>query len=138
MTDEHPTASATPAPAVPNRQDKQHHQQVSTVHSASAEPVKASIEHKLTTALDPKGLQVVNESKLHQHHAAMRGNTSSETHFYVQVVSAAFEGKKLLERHRLVYKLLEPELQQGVHALRLDLKSETEIQSRDPVLAKAA
>jgi BolA protein len=43
----------------------------------------------------------------------------SETHFKVVVVSAAFEGLGLVDRHRRVNQILEDELKQGVHALSI-------------------
>jgi BolA protein len=43
----------------------------------------------------------------------------SETHFKVVVVSALFEGKSLVERHRLVYDALGEEMRSGVHALTI-------------------
>lgn len=36
---------------------------------------------KLIEALDPSTLHIVNESHMHAHHAAMKGNTNKETHF---------------------------------------------------------
>ena len=32
----------------------------------------------------------------------MRGGNKTETHFYVHVVSIKFEGKLMIERHRMV------------------------------------
>ncbi|RHY30878.1 hypothetical protein DYB32_003948 [Aphanomyces invadans] len=47
----------------------------------------------------------------------------SETHFKVVVVSAAFEGKPLIQRHRLVNQVLADELDGGVHALSIQSKT---------------
>ncbi len=73
--------------------------------------VQETIESKLRSALQPHHLEVINESG--GHNVA----PGSETHFRVLVVSSAFEGKPALQRHRMVYQLLEPERQGGVHAL---------------------
>ncbi|RUS24855.1 hypothetical protein BC938DRAFT_472988 [Jimgerdemannia flammicorona] len=44
-------------------------------------PVYSAIHTKLTTALEPTTLEIVNESHLHAGHAAMQGVSSTETHF---------------------------------------------------------
>jgi BolA protein len=43
----------------------------------------------------------------------------SESHFKVTLVSDAFEGRRLLERHRAVNAALADELRDSVHALAL-------------------
>lgn len=75
--------------------------------------VKQRIEQKLTSGLDPQHLEVVNESHMHNVPAG------SESHFKVTVVSAGFEGKPLVARHRMVNALLAEELAGPVHALAL-------------------
>jgi BolA protein len=75
------------------------------------------IREKLTAALHPEQLEVVDESHRHAGHAGAR--PGGETHFRVDVVAAAFEGKSRLERQRLVYALLKDEMSQQIHALSL-------------------
>ncbi|ORZ01674.1 bola protein [Syncephalastrum racemosum] len=67
---------------------------------------------------------------MHSHHAAMEGNTNKETHFRITIVSDAFADKTLMQRHRSVYKLLNKELQEGVHALTLRTKTTAEIEKK--------
>ncbi|CAO3612902.1 BolA domain UV induced protein Uvi31 [Mucor circinelloides] len=94
-------------------------------------PIQISIENKITEALNPTILEAVNESHLHAHHAAMKGNTNKETHFKVTVVSEEFKGKSLMQRHRLIYGLLNDELQnQGLHALTLKTKTQAELEKQ--------
>ena len=45
----------------------------------------------------------------------------------VALVSAAFDGKKRIERHKMVYGTLEYELANGLHALSLKLNSPEEV-----------
>ncbi len=45
--------------------------------------------------------------------------TGGGDHFQVTVVSSGFEGKSLLERHRLVNAALEEEMKGKIHALAL-------------------
>ncbi|OAN65482.1 BolA family protein [Magnetospirillum moscoviense] len=87
--------------------------------------VKASIERKLTEGLSPEILVVVDESNRHVGHAGHK--PGGETHFNVQVVSAAFAGKSRIERHRLVNSLLADELTGPVHALALVTKAPGEV-----------
>jgi len=74
--------------------------------------VQQSIEQKLQN-LQPLQLSVENESHMH----AVPAN--SETHFKVTLVSKAFTGLRLLQRHRTINQLLSEELAGPVHALAL-------------------
>lgn len=82
------------------------------------------IERKLADALDPEHLEVVNESG--NHNVA----DGSETHFKVVVVAQAFEGERLLKRHRLVNSALAEELAGGVHALAMHTYTAAEWRER--------
>ena len=75
--------------------------------------MQTRIEEKLAAALQPAHLDVVNESGNHN------VPDGSETHFKVVVVAAAFEGERLLARHRRVNEALAAELAGGVHALAI-------------------
>jgi BolA family transcriptional regulator, general stress-responsive regulator len=80
-------------------------------------PVAHQIRAKLTAALHPEHLEIVDESSRHAGHAGAR--PGGETHFRIEVVAAAFEGKSRLERQRLIYALLKDEMAQQIHALSL-------------------
>jgi len=75
------------------------------------------IRDKLTSALNPTTLEIVDESQRHVGHAGAR--PGGETHFRVEVVAAVFQGKSRLERQRLVYAALKEEMSQQIHALSL-------------------
>jgi BolA family transcriptional regulator, general stress-responsive regulator len=75
------------------------------------------IRDKLTSALNPTKLEIVDESHRHAGHAG--AHPSGETHFRVEVVAAIFQGKSRLERQRLVYAALKEEMSQQIHALSL-------------------
>jgi BolA protein len=75
------------------------------------------IREKLTSALNPTRLEVVDESHRHAGHAGAR--PGGETHFHVEVVAAAFQGKSRIERQRLVYGALKEEMSEQIHALSL-------------------
>jgi BolA protein len=91
--------------------------------------VKDRITAKLTTALEPRALEVIDDSHRHAGHIGHPGSghpgttSATETHFTVKVVSEAFAGKSRLARHRLVNDALAEELRGGVHALAIDAKA---------------
>jgi BolA family transcriptional regulator, general stress-responsive regulator len=72
---------------------------------------------RLTEALDPILLDVIDESDRHAGHAGAR--PGGGTHYRVRVVSARFERRSRVERHRVVYDLLAAEFADGLHALAL-------------------
>ncbi|MCJ9428141.1 BolA family protein [Kordiimonas marina] len=73
------------------------------------------IEKKLTEALAPVELAVIDESERHRGHGGYR--EGGESHFRVEITSQAFEGKSRLERQRMVMSVLKEELAGPVHAL---------------------
>lgn len=86
---------------------------------------KAQIEQILTERFHPVKLKVTDDSRSHAGHnpAAAGGNT----HFSVEIVSNEFTGKKLIERHRMVYAVLNEGLQTHIHALAIKALSPEEI-----------
>ena len=76
---------------------------------------------RLTAALDPSVLDVIDESDRHAGHAGAR--EGGGTHYRVRVVSAKFERRSRVERHRLVYDLLAAEFADGLHALAVTAKA---------------
>lgn len=76
---------------------------------------RQKIEGLLREALDPVHLVVEDESYLHRGHAGAREGG----HFRVTVASAAFEGKSLVEQHRLVQDRVRGLIGTEIHALAL-------------------
>jgi len=85
------------------------------------------IREKLQKELEPVELEIEDVSYQHAGHAGVRGS-DGETHFNVKVVSKEFEGKSLVKRHRLIYGLLQEELQTGLHALSIEAKTPAEVE----------
>jgi len=79
--------------------------------------VANAIDNKLRTRFAPSRLSIEDESSKHRGHAGHR--EGGESHFRVEIVSAAFEGKSRVARQRLVYETLKAELDAGLHALAL-------------------
>lgn len=79
--------------------------------------VATAIDSKLRARFAPSRLSIEDESSKHHGHAGWR--EGGETHFRVEIVSAAFEGRNRVARQRLVYEALKAELDAGLHALAL-------------------
>lgn len=73
---------------------------------------------KLTTAFGPTFLEVIDESERHHGHGG--SHADGETHFVVQITSAAFRGTSRLQRHRMINDVLKDELAERVHALSIE------------------
>jgi stress-induced morphogen len=59
----------------------------------------------------------------------MQDLTGTSDHWKATIVSAAFAGKTLLERHRLVMAALVEEMKGPIHALTLDVRTPQEVES---------
>lgn len=53
--------------------------------------------------------------------------TGTEDHWEARIVSTAFAGKTLIQRHRVVMGALAEELKGPIHALTMDLKTPDEL-----------
>jgi len=70
----------------------------------------------LTQALTPTQLEIIDDSHKHAGHEGAKGGGG---HFNVAVCSAAFEGKTLIQQHRMIYDALGDMMQQDIHALSI-------------------
>ena len=80
-------------------------------------PIEKLVREKLTQTFAPTYFEVVNESYKHN------VPTGSESHFKVVVVSKEFDGKTLVQRHRMVNHSLGEELKTSIHALSILAKT---------------
>jgi len=83
--------------------------------------IAAEIEALLTAAFAPTRLAVINDSAHHSGH--MGDDGSGESHFTVEIESAAFAGVSRLQRQRLVNAALGDIPGQRVHALAIKVKA---------------
>ena len=88
--------------------------------SATASPNAAAMEACLRERLAPTALQVLDESYQHAGHAGANASGVG-THFRVRIASPLFTGKARVARHRLVYDALQDFVDQGVHALAIEI-----------------
>lgn len=94
----------------------------------TAGPIATRIEAKLTQALNPARLTIRDDSNRHKGHAGH--NPEGESHFHVEIVSAAFAGQSRVARQRMVYGILADEMKQRVHALALTTLTPEEDRAR--------
>ena len=80
-------------------------------------PLASEIERLLTAAFAPTSLAVINDSARHHGHSGDDG--SGESHFTVEIESAAFAGLSRLERQRMVNRALGDIPGARVHALAI-------------------
>lgn len=76
-----------------------------------------AMRKRLTTALDPVELEIIDESHLHVGHA---GAKDGRGHFRVRIHSKHFQGLTRLQQHRLVYNALADLMATDIHALSLE------------------
>ncbi|BAZ94589.1 stress-induced morphogen [Thiohalobacter thiocyanaticus] len=84
----------------------------------------AMIRERLTAALQPEDLEIQDDSARHAGHEGAKGGGG---HFNVRIVSPAFAGRNLLERHRMVYDALGDAMHSEIHALSIEAKTPEEL-----------
>jgi BolA protein len=90
--------------------------------------VAAAIRQRLTAALAPARLDLVDESARHAGHAGAR--PQGESHFRLTIVAAAFAGRSRIERQRLVFAALGDLMQSDIHALAITALTPAEDEAR--------
>lgn len=81
--------------------------------------MKQRIEKTLEKNLQPKFLEVKNNSNLHRGHLGDDG--SGETHFAIKIESDELKGLSKIQSHRKVNELLKDEFKRGLHALEIKI-----------------
>lgn len=89
--------------------------------TAAPQPAHAArIEAQLRERLSPAHLEVIDESALHAGHSGANAQGFG-SHFRVRISSPAFAGKSRVARHRLVYDALQNFIDEGLHALAIEI-----------------
>lgn len=83
--------------------------------------IATDIQTLLTAAFAPTQLQVINDSA--KHHGHLGDDGSGESHFTVEIESAAFAGVSRLQRQRMVNAALGDIPGQRVHALAIKARA---------------
>lgn len=79
--------------------------------------------HQRLGVLAPHQIEVIDDSHLHAGHAGAR---SGGGHYRLSIVSAAFDGKNTVSRHRLIYDALGDMMRQDIHALAIQARTPEE------------
>lgn len=87
------------------------------------------IRARLTQALQPESLDIIDESAKHAGHM---GAASGGGHYILRIVAAAFQDKSPIQRHRLVYEALGDLMQHDIHALSIQASPPGEFQPTKP------
>jgi BolA protein len=83
-----------------------------------------NLEARLRERLQPLRITVIDES--HQHAGHVGANDSGfGTHFRVRIASPLFTGKTRVACHRLVYDASQDFIDQGLHALAIEIDTES-------------
>lgn len=79
---------------------------------------------RMESALAPLVCELGDDSALHAGHA---GAASGGGHYHVRIVSAKFEGLRLVARHRLVYDSVGDMMHAEIHALAITALAPSEV-----------
>jgi BolA protein len=88
-----------------------------------AETIRARL-----AALEPKALELVDESEMHRGHAGYR--EGGGTHWRLSIVSPRFAGQPTVARHRMVYQALGSLMPDPIHALAITARSPEETKGK--------
>ena len=80
----------------------------------------STLAQRLQERLQPQTLEVLDESAQHAGHSGSNG-TDEGTHFRVRIASSQFNGIARVAKHRLVYDALHEFIDQGLHALAIEV-----------------
>lgn len=89
-----------------------------------SDPRLIKIRERLEGALAPMEIVLEDESALHAGHA---GAASGGGHYRLKIISAKFEGLKLVMRHRLVYDSVHDMMHKEIHALAITALAPSEV-----------
>ena len=79
-----------------------------------------ALTQRLQDRLTPLFVEVLDESAAHAGHVGAN-DSGAGTHFRVRIQSVVFTGKSRVSRHRLVYDALQEYIDQGLHALAIEV-----------------
>ena len=88
----------------------------------------ALLDQRLRAALAPERLEIVDDSAAHAGHAGAREGG----HFTVRIVSTAFTGKPLVQRHRMIHAAVADLMRREIHALSIN-KAQTPDEARSSI-----
>ena len=90
------------------------------MNEACTGPIAAEMRRRLEAALKPTTLVLRDDSEQHRGHGGY--NPAGESHFSLEIESAAFIGKSRVERQRMIHAALGNLLKERVHALSISAR----------------
>lgn len=87
------------------------------MNAPSTTPVASEMRRRLSEALAPTRIELIDQSEQHRGHGGY--NPAGESHFALVIESPAFAGKSRVERQRMVYAALGELMDARVHALTI-------------------
>ena len=87
------------------------------MNAASTGPVATEMLKRLNSTLAPTQVELTDDSEKHRGHGGY--NPAGESHFTLNIESAAFRRKSRVERQRMVYAALGDLMRERVHALSI-------------------
>ncbi|PHS72200.1 MAG: BolA family transcriptional regulator [Cycloclasticus sp.] len=78
--------------------------------------ISDNIKTTLTAALQPKFIEVLDDS---QAHAGHEGAKAGGGHYYLTIVSEQFADKSRIKRHQIIYGALGDMMKHDIHALSI-------------------
>lgn len=91
------------------------------MNAPSTAPVASEMLRRLNQALTPERIELIDQSEQHRGHGGY--NPAGESHFALEIESAAFAGKSRVERQRMVYAALGDLMRERVHALTIKARA---------------
>ena len=79
------------------------------------------IKKKITDNFDVLSIEIIDETNKHRGHPQSSGG-----HFKLMIISDDFKGHSLIERHRMIYKILGNMIKKEIHALSINAKTREE------------
>ena len=83
------------------------------------------IKKAISDNLQPEVVNVINKSHKHQGHSGDDG--SGESHFDLYIVSKLLQGKSRVERHRMIFSILQNNIETLPHALSIKALAPDEV-----------
>ena len=79
------------------------------------------IKTLLSEQLNISKLKILDESNQHKNHPQSNGG-----HFKLNIISSDFKSKNLIERHRIIYRILDSMINKEIHAISISAKTPEE------------
>jgi len=89
--------------------------------SLATGPVATDMLKRLNSAFPDAKVELIDDSEKHRGHGGY--NPAGESHFTLEIESAAFAGRSRVERQRMVHRALGELVGERVHALSIRAKA---------------